>query len=102
MEFTSDGVNIYKNDYDSKIEQITSKQKIQSIKDDIGDLFLQDWSNLYTSETPYSDYKEWVLTLEFKKENKMVFSGINSFPKNWDKLMMFLNEHTDDFVEEDE
>ena len=66
----------------------------------ISDLYVQEWNKMYSCEVPYSDYKEWKLTLLFNDSEKMIYQGINSYPKNWDKLVELIQEFSPMFVED--
>ena len=100
FEFGNNNLVISDNDYGTEDITLTSKSKIESIKNKICDLYVQEWNKMYACEVPYSDYKEWKLTLLFNDSEKMIYQGINSYPKNWDKLMELIEEFSPIFVED--
>ena len=100
FEFINNNLIISDNEYGAEEVVITSNAKIDSIRARIADLYVQEWNKMYSCEVPYSDYKEWKLTLLFNDSEKMIYQGINSYPKNWDKLVELIQEFSPMFVED--
>ncbi|MBE7088583.1 MAG: hypothetical protein E7370_03570 [Clostridiales bacterium] len=71
-----------------------SKELIAEFKQGLSEIDFAKWQARYLPSEPLPDADGWELELRFYNGERQIFSGVNAYPKDWNKLLSLLGNYT--------
>jgi len=102
IELLNNGINIkyryndryYEDEEDSNyIEYPFSMDNWKKFVEKTVNLNIHKWKKRYDNKIFSTDCEEWKVELEFKNNKKIIRSGYDEYPDNWEKFQNIIKEY---------